>query len=144
VNWYTGVAPFASRWEHRLSLQALHGFPQSLQINTGTVLRLGHNFFYPNLFHFNSHRTIRRHRVWKLRRRITHESRGNHDWCVSGLRPSPGILKNTTFRELGLFPSSGKEWETPTLLGPLERANPNNRILITEIDPVNVVFFYIL
>jgi hypothetical protein len=58
------------------------------------------------------------------------------DYWVFGLCPSSGILKNTTFRKLGLFPSSGEglgdlerpnpnQWkETPTLLGPLERANP--------------------
>jgi hypothetical protein len=30
------------------------------------------------------------------------------DYWVFGLRPSSGILKNTTFRELDLFPSSGE------------------------------------
>jgi hypothetical protein len=34
-------------------------------------------------------------------------------------------LKNTTFRKLDLFPASGEGWGTPTLLGPLERANLN-------------------
>jgi hypothetical protein len=29
------------------------------------------------------------------------------------------------FRKLDHFPSSGEGWETPTLLGPLERANLN-------------------
>jgi hypothetical protein len=32
-------------------------------------------------------------------------------------------LDNTTFRKLDLFPSSGERGETPTQLGPLERAN---------------------
>jgi hypothetical protein len=42
-------------------------------------------------------------------------------------RPSSGILKNTTLRKLDLFPflSVG---ETPTLLGPLEKANPSHWI----------------
>jgi hypothetical protein len=39
------------------------------------------------------------------------------------LRRSSDILKKTTFRKLDLFPSSGEEGETSTLLGPLERAN---------------------
>jgi hypothetical protein len=40
-------------------------------------------------------------------------------------RPKFQILKkkNTTPRKLDPFPSSGEETETPTLLGPLERAN---------------------
>jgi hypothetical protein len=44
-----------------------------------------------------------------------------------GLCPSSRILKTktTTFRKLDLFRSSG-EGETPTLLGPLERANHNH------------------
>jgi hypothetical protein len=59
------------------------------------------------------------------------------DYCVFGLCPSPGILKtqkNTTFRKLDLFPSSDEEWETPTLLDPLERANPSyfNNLSITR------------
>jgi hypothetical protein len=46
----------------------------------------------------------------------------------SGLFPSSGIpKKNTTFRKLDLFPSSGEGGEkTPTQLGPLERANLNH------------------
>jgi hypothetical protein len=51
---------------------------------------------------------------------------GTKDFRVFGLFPSSGILKtqkNTTFRKLDLFPSSGEGWETPTLLGPLEIAN---------------------
>jgi hypothetical protein len=42
---------------------------------------------------------------------------------------SSGILetrKNTEFRKLDLFLSSGEEGRTPTLLGPLERANLNH------------------
>jgi hypothetical protein len=33
------------------------------------------------------------------------------------------------FRKLDLFSSSGEGWETPTLLGPLERANLNHNLL---------------
>jgi hypothetical protein len=33
------------------------------------------------------------------------------------------MLENPTFRELGLFPSSGEGRKAPTLLGPLERAD---------------------
>jgi hypothetical protein len=32
-------------------------------------------------------------------------------------------LENTTFRILDMFLASGEERKTPTLLGPLERAN---------------------
>jgi hypothetical protein len=32
-------------------------------------------------------------------------------------------LENITFRKMGLFSSSGEVRETPTLLGPIERAN---------------------
>jgi hypothetical protein len=47
------------------------------------------------------------------------------NYWVSGLCPSSGILNTTekTFRKLDLFPSSGEGKKTPTLLGPLERAN---------------------
>jgi hypothetical protein len=37
-------------------------------------------------------------------------------------RPEFKILENTTFRKLDLFKSSGEGWETPTLLGSLEKA----------------------
>jgi hypothetical protein len=50
---------------------------------------------------------------------------GTLNYWVFGLRPLSGILKNTTFRKLDLFPSSVEGWETPTQLSPLERANPN-------------------
>jgi hypothetical protein len=43
-------------------------------------------------------------------------------WTFSCVR----ILKNTTFRKLDLFPPSGERRETPTLLGPSERANLNH------------------
>jgi hypothetical protein len=42
------------------------------------------------------------------------------------------MLENVMFRILDLFPSSGKERETPTWLGLLERANLNYRIFITH------------
>jgi hypothetical protein len=45
------------------------------------------------------------------------------DHWVLGLCPSSGILKNTTFLKMDLFPSSGEGGGTPTLLGPLETAN---------------------
>jgi hypothetical protein len=35
-------------------------------------------------------------------------------------------LKNTTFRKLDLFPSSGEGMGTSTLLGPLTRADPSH------------------
>jgi hypothetical protein len=47
---------------------------------------------------------------------------GQNYW-VSGLCPSSGILTFLTFRKLNLFTSSGEGRETPTVLGPLERAN---------------------
>jgi hypothetical protein len=40
-------------------------------------------------------------------------------------RPVVYKLENTVFRKLDMFPSAG-EWETPTLLGPLERSNLNH------------------
>jgi hypothetical protein len=43
-----------------------------------------------------------------------------------GVCPSSGIVKNTPFRKLDLLPSSGERVKTPTLLGPLERANLNH------------------
>jgi hypothetical protein len=42
-------------------------------------------------------------------------------------------LKNTTFRKLDLFPSSGEGRETPTLLGTLERANPNQLTIQVQV-----------
>jgi hypothetical protein len=48
------------------------------------------------------------------------------DYWDFGICISSGILKNTTFRKLDLFPSSGWGGGTPTLLGPLERANLNH------------------
>jgi hypothetical protein len=49
------------------------------------------------------------------------------NYWVFGLHPSSGILitRETTFRKLDLFSSSGEE-ETPTLLRPLERVNPSH------------------
>jgi hypothetical protein len=44
--------------------------------------------------------------------------------CGSGLYPSSAIKNyDTTIRKMDLFPSSGEGRNTPTLLGPLERAN---------------------
>jgi hypothetical protein len=40
-------------------------------------------------------------------------------------RPEFYIPKKGMLWKLDLFPSSGKGRDTPTLLGPLERANPN-------------------
>jgi hypothetical protein len=45
-------------------------------------------------------------------------------WTFSIVRYS-GKIEDMMFRELDLFPSSGKGEETSTQLGPLERANPN-------------------
>jgi hypothetical protein len=49
---------------------------------------------------------------------------------VSGIRPSSGILNTIKHNvsETGLLPSSDAGRETPTLLGPLERANLNHWI----------------
>jgi hypothetical protein len=43
------------------------------------------------------------------------------DCWVFELCPWCSVLKNTVFRKLNLFPSSGEERETFTLLNPLER-----------------------
>jgi hypothetical protein len=50
------------------------------------------------------------------------------NYWVSGLCPLSGIvtLKNVMFQKLDLFPSSGEEKGTPTLLGLLERADHNH------------------
>jgi hypothetical protein len=45
-------------------------------------------------------------------------------WTLSAVLNSREI-ENTVFRKLGLFPTSGEGSETPTLSGPLERANLN-------------------
>jgi hypothetical protein len=37
------------------------------------------------------------------------------------------FLENTMLQKLDLFPSSGEGRETPTLLGPLKRANLNHK-----------------
>jgi hypothetical protein len=50
-----------------------------------------------------------------------HKSRITASWTLSIARNSENW--NTAFRKLDLFPSSGEGRETPTLLGPLERAN---------------------
>jgi hypothetical protein len=49
------------------------------------------------------------------------------NYWVFGLCPSSGILvtRKHNVSETGFFPSSG-EGETPTLLGPLERANQSH------------------
>jgi hypothetical protein len=65
------------------------------------------------------------------------------NYWVFGLFLLSGILENTTFRKLDLFPSSGEGGEkTPTQLGPLERANLNPCLvphlhLRMETDPVS-------
>jgi hypothetical protein len=61
------------------------------------------------------------------------------NYGVFGLCPSSGILKNTTFRQLDLFPSSAERWETATLLGPLGRANLSCWTMI--VDDVQIVVF---
>jgi hypothetical protein len=53
---------------------------------------------------------------------MVYNSRG---YWVFGLYPSSGIRKNTMFRKLDLFPSTGEGMGDITLLGPLERANLN-------------------
>jgi hypothetical protein len=53
------------------------------------------------------------------------------NYWVSGLYPSSGVSgrRNTTFRKLDLFPSSGEGGKkTRTQLGPLERVNPNHNL----------------
>jgi hypothetical protein len=66
-----------------------------------------------------------------------------HDYRVVGLCPSSGILKaqkDTTFRKLNLFPSSGEGWETPTLSGPLGRVNLNYWTTYVAIKINSVAF----
>jgi hypothetical protein len=48
------------------------------------------------------------------------------NYWVFGHFPSSGILENTTFRKLDLFPSSDEGEKIPTQLGSLERANLNH------------------
>jgi hypothetical protein len=68
---------------------------------------------------------IRVCRSRKYKREREHLLPQNH-W-VSELCPSSGILntRKHNFRKLDVFPFSGEEWETPTLLGPVEKANLN-------------------
>jgi hypothetical protein len=54
------------------------------------------------------------------------ESHFTRDHWEFGLCTSSVILKNKTFRQLELFPSSAKWWETGSPLKPLERANLNH------------------
>jgi hypothetical protein len=51
-------------------------------------------------------------------------------WTLSVVRYSKK-LENSVFLKLYLFPSSG-EWETRTLLDPLERANLNHWIEVED------------
>jgi hypothetical protein len=45
------------------------------------------------------------------------------NYWVFGLSPSSGILENTTFRKLDLFPSSGEDGGEDTyLFGPLRKS----------------------
>jgi hypothetical protein len=57
------------------------------------------------------------------------------DYCVFGLCPSSGILKNTKEQNVSkayLFLSSVGRWETLILLGPLERAAGPNRLGVSH------------
>jgi hypothetical protein len=49
---------------------------------------------------------------------------------------------NTALRKLDLFPSSGEGSETPTLLGPLERASLNHRCNWSSLTPFSLVTSY--
>jgi hypothetical protein len=53
---------------------------------------------------------------------------------VFGLYPLSDALRDTVFRKLDLFPSSGEGLETSTLLNPLERAN------LTALKYINLSF----
>jgi hypothetical protein len=67
------------------------------------------------------------------------------DYWVFGLFPSSRVLgsRNTTFRKVGLFSSSGERGETtPTQLGPLERVNlwtVLTRLLIENKDNFGLI-----
>jgi hypothetical protein len=57
----------------------------------------------------------------------------------------PVFQKNTTFRKLDLFPSSGEDEEkTPTQLGPLEKVqkNPVNSVQHTPSSESFQVYFF--
>jgi hypothetical protein len=56
--------------------------------------------------------------------------------CVSGLSSLSGILnvENATFRKLDLFPSSDEGRKISSLLGALERSNPQSIGLVTEVS----------
>jgi hypothetical protein len=53
---------------------------------------------------------------------------------VSGLRPLSGILQNTVFWKLGLFPSSGEGWEASDLCGPLETDDLSHNPPVLEVN----------
>jgi hypothetical protein len=60
-------------------------------------------------------------------------SAGVRDCWIFGLCPSFGIIKNTPFRKLNLFPFLGEGWETLSLLGPLEGTNLNHWTMVQQI-----------
>jgi hypothetical protein len=64
--------------------------------------------------------------IWLERKGVFYRGVPSEESCFFGLCPSPNVSKNTTFRKLDLFPSSGKIMGARTLLGPLERANINH------------------
>jgi hypothetical protein len=86
-------------------------------------------------------------------------------WNVTIVRNSKYVLENTTFWKLDLFLSSVEGRETPTLLGPLGRANLNHWSLAlhwrlalskgpnkvssstlfeTETDPVSETLYFLV
>jgi hypothetical protein len=62
-------------------------------------------------------------------------------YWVSGFFPSSGILENTMFRKLDLFPSSGEGGgKTPTQLGPLERTNLNHWTPLSDLHSYLIIW----
>jgi hypothetical protein len=54
---------------------------------------------------------------------------------ITWFMDSAQTAENTTFWKWDLFLSSGERRETPTLLGPLERANLNHRAGVSLPSP---------
>jgi hypothetical protein len=73
------------------------------------------------------------HRLLKCRVRTTLRITG---FCTLSIVRNSKCYKNTTFRKLDLFPSSGEGRKTPTLLGPLEIASLS---LLTTNVPIQVI-----
>jgi hypothetical protein len=61
----------------------------------------------------------------------------SQNYWVFAFCPSVGILENTAFRDLFCFRPQVRGKEIPTLLGPLERANPTEYVWPHSLEGEN-------